>query len=161
MVIISDSSSSGEAVEESGCEVTEKRNTDLVAAPEDKPAVQPFSEKIRDLVQKFGFRNKEVIIEEEDPALIQMTTQMSNDKQPPAVPLKKKLTNRFQRNSAISRRYVSHSLVTKNSLKASMKSPRSSVCSSSSLKTPTPTRLLTRASTLLPAQTVTRPKLKK
>lgn len=27
---------------------------------------------------KFGFRNKEVVIEEEDPAMIQITTQMSS-----------------------------------------------------------------------------------
>jgi len=30
-------------------------------------------------MERFGFRNKEVIIEEEDPAAIQQTTQMSNN----------------------------------------------------------------------------------
>ena len=30
-------------------------------------------------MDRFGFRNKEIIIEEEDPAAIQMTTQMSTN----------------------------------------------------------------------------------
>jgi hypothetical protein len=35
---------------------------------------QHFMRKIRELMDRFGFRNKEIIIEEEDPAAIQMTT---------------------------------------------------------------------------------------
>lgn len=37
-------------------------------------------QKVRQLMERFGFRNKEVIIEEEDPSAIQMTTQMSTQK---------------------------------------------------------------------------------
>jgi uncharacterized protein YajQ (UPF0234 family) len=39
-----------------------------------------FIKKVRELMERFGFRNKEVIIEEEDPSSIQLTTQMSNHK---------------------------------------------------------------------------------
>lgn len=51
---------------------TEIQSRDLGKEPDYR-----FLEKIKDIVNKFGFRNKEVVIEEEDPSMIQLTTQMS------------------------------------------------------------------------------------